>query len=440
MDYFSLCLNIFCLVLQGAMHISFCSGLIGKKRKVWHYAVYIFLLCILDWSADKASLPGVIAIGTEVFILYGVNRLLLNSRSSASWTAAILASYISQLSFGIINSVEAVLFPYMIGKPLLYLLVIAGTAAAFIMCAVCYAIVQKSISLEEIGGAANAGVLLFPVLFFFTAELYIMQTSYTQTFYKDLSSARLLENAGRHAALLFLQTLGLGALLCTLYAYRHLCRSLQAQAERQSLLRAAQAQRVYIVEAQTRYEQTKGFRHDIKNHLSVLDGLLNQGKLDESIDYLQKLETASAALSFPYQTGNPVVDILLGEKLGLANANGITTDVSLLLPKSCEVDDFDLCVIFANALDNAVCACQSIEGAKSIRISGERQGDFYMLAFENTCSDKPLSPPGTGLANIKSAAEKYHGAVLTDKTDRYFSLNVLLNISLHPENIPIQKP
>ena len=104
------------------------------------------------------------------------------------------------------------------------------------------------------------------------------------------------------------------------------------------------------------------------------------------------------------------------------------------------MDDFDLCVIFANALDNAINACQAIQGAKLIRVRGERQGDFYMLAFENTCSDEPLPPAGTGLSNIKAVAEKYHGAMLTEKSGQQFSLHVLLNISLHPESISIQKP
>ena len=190
---------------------------------------------------------------------------------------------------------------------------------------------------------------------------------------------------------------------------------------------ATQAQKNYIAEAQMRYEQTKAFRHDIANHLSVLNGLLNHGELDESKAYLNKLKTVSTSLSFPYQTGNPVVDILLSGKLGLAKE--ITTEISLLLPRPCGIEDFDLCVIFANALDNAINACRLTEGVKSIRISGERQGDFYMLAFENTCLDEPLPPAGIGLSNIKSVAEKYDGAMLTEKVGQRFFLNVLLNIS-----------
>ena len=62
-----------------------------------------------------------------------------------------------------------------------------------------------------------------------------------------------------------------------------------------------------------------------------------------------------------------------------------------------------------------------------------------MLAFENSCPAGPLPPAGTGLSNIRSVAEKYHGAVLTEQAEGRFSLNVLLDISLPPESISSQK-
>lgn len=438
MDLFSVCLNAVCLTGQGAAHIFFSGRLTGKRRRGWHYALYIVLLCLLEWLTRVCSFPWLLVIGAETLILYGVNRFALGNRSSASWITAIFAAYITQFSFGAVNSVEALLFPHLIGRPLLYVLVAAAVAVSFVLCMLCFAAVLRLISLEE--DAASAGCLLFPVLFSFASEAYIMQISYLQPVCGDPASALALEDVGRHTALLLLQVLGLGSLLCTLYAYRHLCRSLQAQAEARSLAQAAQAQKVYVAEAKTRDERTRAFRHDIKNHLSVLSGLLRDGKLEEGRSYLRRLEAVSAALSFPYRTGNPVVDILLGEKLGVAEASGIAAEVSLVLPGTCAVEDFDLCVIFANALDNAISACQALEGERSIRVSGQRQGDFYRLSFENSCPDGPLPPAGTGLSNIRSAAEKYHGAILTEKERQRFSLDVLLNISLPSGVISAQSP
>ncbi len=422
MDYFGLCMDALNLAGQGVMHIFFVSRLTGKEQKPWYYAIYILLLGTLQLILVRLSLSGTLSIAVCVLGLYAVSRFGMGNRPGISWLAAVLAFYVSQLSFGIINSIEAALFPHFIGNPLLYLLLLAAQGIFFGLCIGCYHAVLKLLAWTEDSQTPYIGLLLFPGLFIFAAELYILHTAYS--FFAPMIS---LEEVGKHSTLLLLQAMGLAALLCTLYAYRQLCQGFQARAALQSLTQAARTQKVYITEAQARYEQTKSFRHDIKNHLSVLDGLLKSGKLEEGREYLKKLETVSEALSFPYQTGNPVVDILLGEKLGLAKE--IAAEVSLVLPKPCGIDDFDLCVLFANALDNAIAACRSSDGAKAIRISGKQQGDFYMLTFENTCSDDPLPPAGTGRSNIEAVAEKYHGAVLTEKNGKQFYLSVLLNIS-----------
>lgn len=422
MEYISSCLDGLCLAGQSILHLLFASRLTAKKPKILHFAAYFSLLCVIEFVPVKFISGEIIPIGAGILALYAISRFSLGNQRPVSWLAAILAFYISQLSFGIINSMESIIFPRFIGNWLLYLLLGAALTAFFVISACCYAAAAKFLSLTEDGQTRYIGLLLFPILFFFAAELYILRTSYS-----SLASSLSPVETVKHSALLFLQIMGLAALLCTLYAYRNLCQGFQARAALQSLTQAAQAQKIYIAEAQTRYEQTRAFRHDIKNHLSVLDGLLNGGRPDESRAYLKKLETVSESLSFPYQTGNPVVDILLGEKLGLAK--DITAEVSLRLPESCGIDDFDLCVIFANALDNAIAACRSCGGAQSIHITGKRQGDFYMLTFENTCSGEPLPPAGTGLSNIRSVAEKYHGAMLAEKTGPRFSLHVLLNIS-----------
>lgn len=422
MELFSLVMDWISIAGQGLMHIFFVGRLTEKELKLRHFAVNILLLGAIQLISVRLALSGTLSIAAGVLGLYAVSRFWLGNQRPVSSLAAVLAFYVSQLSFGIINSVEAALFPRFVGSTLLYLLLSAAQILFFALCAGCYYAVCRFLDWTEDCPAPSIGLLLFPVLFFFGAELYILQSAYS--FFAPVVS---LEEVGRHGTLLLLQVMGLAAMLCTLYAYRQLCQGFQAKAELRSLTQASQAQKVYIAEARARYEQTRSFRHDIRNHLSVLDGLLKGGKLEESRQYLEKLETVSQALSFPYQTGNPVVDILLGEKLGLAQE--IAAEVSLVLPSPWGIDDFDLCVLFANVLDNAITACRAQDGARTIRISGKRQGDFYMLSFENTCPEGPLPPAGTGFSNIRAVAEKYHGAVLKEKAEGWFSLNVLLNVS-----------
>lgn len=423
MDYFGICFDGLCLAGQSIVQFHFVSGLTGKKLKISYSILYFFLLAAFSFLSTRYSFSEVVSIGIGIILLYGMSRLLLNAQRNISWLAAILAFYISQFTFGILDSIEIILFPRWIGQPLLYVLLIAALAVFCLLCTGCYTAVRKLLSLSDDSQTPYIGLLLLPILFFFAAELYILQTSYSTVTSSDFSQ----EGLGKHSLLLLLQVMGLAALFCTLYAYRQLCQSWKAQIKIQSLTQAAQAQRIYIAEAKIREEQTKSFRHDIKNHLLVLNGLLQNNRLDESKTYLQKLQTISETLSSPYQTGNPIIDILLREKLGLVE--DIKTMVSLCLPRNNELDELDLCVIFANALDNAVAACRAYDGEKWISVSGKQQGNFYLLTFQNSCADTSLPPAGTGLKNIQAAVEKYHGAVSIEQAGGRFSLNILLNIS-----------
>ena len=424
MDVFSEVFNMVCLFAQSIIQPVFIGRICGKPYRARHIVFYLLCLLALNAGAMNSELLSKSAIAIPMLILYAMNRTVLKVSRPAALLAGTIAGYICQLSFGMMNSIESMIFPYFVGDFALYLLLIIATAAAFAVCIGCYALVLKFISFQQAEQTPYLNLLLLPGLFFFTAELYILHMSYSQ-----VSVTLSLAETGKHAALLLLQMLGLGALLCTLYAYQRICAGFEAQKALLSLEQAAKAQKIYLSEAQMRYEQTKAFRHDIKNHLLILDGMLRKGQLEESRTYLQKLDAMSTALFFPYQTGNPVVDILLGEKLGLAAANHIKTNVSVVLPKSCGIEDVDWCVIFANALDNALNACRALEGERQMSISGKRQGDFYLLEFQNTCAEHTEVKMGTGLSNIQSVAEKYHGAILMQQENGTFSLSVLLNIS-----------
>ncbi|MCX4325081.1 MAG: GHKL domain-containing protein, partial [Lachnospiraceae bacterium] len=241
MDYFALFLDSLCLIVgHGVMHMVFISRLTGKKQKPWYFVAYLLLLGAVQLVSIRLSLSGTLSVAVGVLALYAISRFGMGNGQSVSWLAAVLAFYISQLSFGIINSVEAALFPRFIGSPLLYLLLIVAQALFFGLCICCYHAVLKLLTWTEDSQPPYIGLLLFPGLFFFAAELYILHTAYS--IFAPIIS---LEEVGRHSTLLLLQVMGLAALLCTLYAYRQLCRGFQAQAELQSLTQAAHEQKVY---------------------------------------------------------------------------------------------------------------------------------------------------------------------------------------------------
>ena len=425
MDWFSFFLVVFTLSGLSIAHIVFIACITGKGWKVWQITVYFFMLCLIQKISsvlnflDFLDLLDFLSICGEISALYVMSRWAFENRPFVSWAASILAVYVTQLSFGIMNAVEVLLMPASLRGAPLYLFIVLATVVTFIMSAFCYAFIRKFLSLEE--ESPYIWILLLSGLFFCAAEFYIMQNSYVHVSFDE---------PGKHLLLLLLQVMGLCALCCTLYAHGRACSELETKQKLVSLSQAALAQKTYIAEAQMRYGKTRAFRHDIKNHLSVLGNLLNTGQIAEAKDYLEKLEEKTGELSFPYQTGNPVVDVLLGEKMEMARSKGIETAVSVILPKTCRIDDFDLCVIFANALDNALEACVALEDErKMITVTGERQGDYYMLEFDNSCAAGMDMAAGTGLSNVRAVAEKYHGAMLTEYENQRYRLNVLLNLS-----------
>lgn len=419
MDWFSFLLVVFTLAGLSIVHIVFAAYITRKKWKFWQLALYFFMLCLIQKISGILNFPDFISICGEILALYVISRWTFGNPRSVSWVSSILAVYVTQLSFGIMNSVEAMLLLPSIRGTRLYLFIILAIFITFGLSACCYAFILKFLFLEEEG--LYIWILLLSGLFSIAAELYIMENAYTHV---------ILQETGRHLLLLLLQVLGLCALCCTLYAYGRACSEIKTRLELASLSQAAQAQKTYIAQAQMRYRKTRSFRHDIKNHLSVLSSLINAGQIEKAKDYLEKLENKTAALSFPYQTGSPVVDVLLGEKMELAGVKGIETEVFVILPKTGGIDDFDLCVIFANALDNALEACAAdADVKKRITVRGERQGDYYMLEFDNTCAAKATVAMGIGLSNVRAVAEKYHGAMLAETENHWFRLNVLLNLS-----------
>lgn len=193
----------------------------------------------------------------------------------------------------------------------------------------------------------------------------------------------------------------------------------------------------YTAETQARWRHTEALRHDMKNHLAVVRGLLEKGDSMSAAAYLAALDAAAAEISAPFQTNRPACDVLLTEKASCAESLGIAFHSTLQIPDSCPLEDMDLCIILANALDNAVNACSSLppDAERFIRISSWLQGNFLLITIENSFNGSPHICPGTGLYNIRRTTKKYGGAAEIRTTGGVFRLHVLLSISQHSSRI-----
>ncbi len=269
-----------------------------------------------------------------------------------------------------------------------------------------------------------------PVFFIALVEKTVSTTIYGNTIVWN-SEQGLVSPVVNNEEIIVLQMIAFAGLFCTLLAYKRLIAAFLQEHTITQLKQQANDQRVYVREAQSRYDQTRSFRHDIKNHLLVLRQLLAEEKTTEAAAYLANLESMSAALSYSVSTGNTVVDALLSSKLAMAAQQEVAVECALGLPQLSGVEDIEWCIILSNALDNAITACKAVpRGNRYIRLSHSQKGNFYMLCVENSCAEQTEPPAyGIGLSNIKSVAAKHGGDIEVDISGDMFRLNVLLVIS-----------
>ena len=106
--------------------------------------------------------------------------------------------------------------------------------------------------------------------------------------------------------------------------------------------------------------------HDIKNHLLIIEGLLKYGLSEKALVYIQELRNSELESKPWMQSDNVIVNALMNEKINLAKSKGIKVQLKTSDLKDSFINDRDWCVILGNLLDNAIEACEKVEGKKDI--------------------------------------------------------------------------
>lgn len=274
------------------------------------------------------------------------------------------------------------------------------------------------------------GWMTVPMFFIALVERIIRHSIYGDSLVLDRVSGRITSEIDvDHGEMLFLQVFACFCLFLALFACEKILAIFRDTEKLRMLTQQAQDQEVYVREAAMRYKQTRSFRHDIKNHLMVLEKLLMEGQKEQAQSYLSQLKEAAKSLSWEVSTGNAAVDALLGSKIALARQEDIQVAWDIKIPDKSGIKDMDWCMILANGMDNAIKACRDVDnGLRRLKIEGKRKGNFYLIFLENSCCTAEREAPreGTGLWGIRAVAEKYGGRVENEIGQGKYRLRVLL--------------
>lgn len=204
-----------------------------------------------------------------------------------------------------------------------------------------------------------------------------------------------------------------------------------------------------ISEVEKLYGDIRALKHDMGNHISVLENLFINNKVDEFEKYLTTLKATYYESAGGIKTGNPITDVILTQKQNEAEEKEIDFECKFIFPSDTNINAFDVSVILNNAIENA------FEGVKECKnpyvfITAYRKKNVYMLEVKN-CINKRVeiddetglpettkidkSSHGFGLANIRKVAQKYYGDIDISQNDNQFILTVMLMTEYVQEEI-----
>lgn len=191
-------------------------------------------------------------------------------------------------------------------------------------------------------------------------------------------------------------------------------------------------------------KETRAIKHDIRNHMIIIRSLAQKEQLGKLEEYVEKIENTVERLDHSVYTGNSIVDAILNEKLQIAKEKNIEVDFEVKLSNLLDLDDMDLCVIFANSLDNAIEACEMIENidARKIQMKAICDRGYFFYNIKNTArgmvkivnkevptNKKDSINHGFGLASIRNSVERNRGNLSIISIEEEFCLEIDIPIS-----------
>jgi len=164
-------------------------------------------------------------------------------------------------------------------------------------------------------------------------------------------------------------------------------------------------------------EEVMMLRHDMQRHFR----LLRQTTTDENTAaYLDELLDKNEKIRPVIQSGNDMLDTILGSRLSAAMDAGIRVEIVRAdAPAKLPVSDADMCSLIMNLIDNAINAAAAAE-VPSITLDLHQKSGFFVFVCENTLSavpaaaeqEKTVPKHGLGLKIVRLITERY-GHLLT---------------------------
>lgn len=230
------------------------------------------------------------------------------------------------------------------------------------------------------------------------------------------------------------------AIIAFLTIYQELKKTKEDMTEQELLATQIANLKEHISAVEGVYSEIRGMRHDMANHLMILNELIQSGSHAEAQEYSQRMNDTIASLESDVHSGNPVTDVIIREYKDKFRLSGIDFKCDFHYPDSDRLDSFDMSIVLFNALQNAYEACEGVDNSY-VEVQSFRKKNAFIIDISNTCvnrieiskdtglpkSDKgAVAGHGYGLRNIQRVAQEYYGDISISVEDGIFTLNIMM--------------
>lgn len=182
------------------------------------------------------------------------------------------------------------------------------------------------------------------------------------------------------------------------------------------------------------------YKHDEKNHILALQGLIEEQSYDKTKKYLDNMLQTYIDNDNMVKSKNKVINSLLNYKIKKMIENHIEVQTCINIKENLPISDYDISIILGNILDNAIDAVMKIsEEKRLINIEILDEKNKFTIKVKNTYNGKINykagrlmttktngEKHGIGIESIKETIKNYDGLFKVAYDDKEFVSYVLI--------------
>ena len=199
----------------------------------------------------------------------------------------------------------------------------------------------------------------------------------------------------------------------------------------------------YFKEYKEMQSDTEKFRHDWKNHMLLLQEMLNQGEYEKAKRYFNDLSKKAVQNKQEIFTGNEILDLILVSKANEVENNQIKLTCNGRLDSFTYMEHVDCCILFSNLIDRAIEANLKLRTERYITIEVHKKDQTLYVTISNPMEDmeevietrfqttkKDVEKHGIGIRNIHEIFQKYHIEYYIIISEQEFEIQMLFKKQL----------